>query len=169
MSLALDSGGTARRAQPGKFLTFFLGAEEYGIEILAVHEIIGMLPVTRVPRTPPFVRGVVNLRGKVIPVIGLRERFGLAPADAETCIIVVEARGIALGVVVDRVSEVLVVGERDLDPPPAFGVTVHTEFLLGIAKGEGRVRLLLDLERVLTADEWHALPGAGAGGAGAPA
>ena len=148
------SATPARLAQAGKYLTFYLASEEYGVEILKVHEIIGMLPITRVPRTPPFVRGVINLRGKVIPIIDLRERFGMSQEGAEeTCIIVVQVHGIQLGVVVDKVSEVLNIAEGDLEPTPSFGVDVNTEYLLGLAKGDGRVRLLLDIDRVLSASE----------------
>jgi purine-binding chemotaxis protein CheW len=138
----------------GKYLTFFLAAEEYGLEILKVQEIIGMLPVTRVPRTPHFVRGVINLRGKVIPIIDLRAKFGMdAAQSAESCMIVVQVQGVQLGVVVDRVSEVRAIAGGDIAEPPSFGAEVDTEYLLGIAKGAGRVTLLLDIDRVLTASE----------------
>jgi purine-binding chemotaxis protein CheW len=139
----------------GKYLTFFLDNEEYGLKILSVHEIIGMMPVTRVPRTPEFIRGVVNLRGKVIPVVDLRTRFNM-PAIAESqdiCIIVVQVRGIQMGIVVDRVSEVVTVAAEDIEPPPSFGVDVPTDFLLGIGKSQGRVKLLLDIDHVLTSTE----------------
>ena len=158
------SATPARLAQAGKYLTFYLASEEYGVEILKVHEIIGMLPITRVPRTPPFVRGVINLRGKVIPIIDLRERFGMSQEGAEeTCIIVVQVHGIQLGVVVDKVSEVLNIAEGDLEPTPSFGVDVNTEYLLGLAKGDGRVRLLLDIDRVLTATEADSVQSVSAG------
>jgi len=139
--------------QGGKFLTFLLAGEEYGLEILKVHEIMAMLPVTRVPRTPEFVRGVINLRGKVIPIIDLRRKFGM-PSDAnETCIIVVQVRAISIGIAVDQVNEVANIATADIDPPPSFGTDVDTAFLLGMAKADGRVRLLLDIERVLTTSE----------------
>jgi purine-binding chemotaxis protein CheW len=154
MTTASPTSATARLAQAGKYLTFYLADEEYGVEILKVHEIIGMLPITRVPRTPSFVRGVINLRGKVIPIIDLRERFGMPHEGAEEqCIIVVQVHGIQLGVVVDKVSEVLSIADGEIEPTPSFGVDVSTEYLLGLAKGEGRVRLLLDIDRVLTATE----------------
>jgi purine-binding chemotaxis protein CheW len=138
----------------GKFLTFLLEGEEYGIEILKVYEIMGMLPITRVPRTPDHVRGVINLRGKVIPIVDLRRKFGMPPAESpETCIIVVQVRSISIGIAVDRVDEVLNIATSDIEPPPAFGTDVDTAFLLGMAKAEGRVRLLLDIERVLTTNE----------------
>jgi purine-binding chemotaxis protein CheW len=154
MSIVPTAGTTARLAQAGKYLTFFLADEEYGVEILKVHEIIAMLPITRVPRTPSYVRGVINLRGKVIPIIDLRERFRMSPAGAgEQCIIVVQVHAIQLGVVVDKVSEVLSITDGEIEPTPSFGVEVSTEYLLGLAKGEGRVRLLLDIDRVLTASD----------------
>jgi purine-binding chemotaxis protein CheW len=158
MTTATATPATARLAQAGKYLTFYLATEEYGVEILKVHEIIGMLPITRVPRTPPFVRGVINLRGKVIPIIDLRQRFGMSREGAEeACIIVVQVHGIQLGVVVDKVSEVLNIADGDIEPTPSFGIDVSTEYLLGLAKGDGKVRLLLDIDRVLTATEVDAV------------
>jgi len=166
---------TDARPRGGKFLTFFLGDEEYGAEILKVQEIIGMQPITRVPRTPAFVRGVINLRGKVIPIVDLRERFGMPPlevegdAGAQRCIVVVHVASasavVPMGVVVDRVSEVAAVAESDVEDAPSFGAGVRTEYLLGLAKaptadGQGRVRLLLDIDRVLAADELAAVAGA---------
>ena len=144
----------------GKFLTFFLDEEEYGIEILKVHEIIGMMSITTVPRTPPFIRGVINLRGKVIPIIDLRLKFAMEAIDQteETCIIVVQAQSIELGIVVDRVSEVLDIPSDDIDEPPSFGAEVPTDYLLGIAKTDGRVKLLLNIDRVLTTSEVVAIP-----------
>ncbi|MDX2182937.1 MAG: chemotaxis protein CheW [Gemmatimonadaceae bacterium] len=151
----------------GKFLTFFLGGEEYGVQILRVQEIIGLLPITRVPRLPGFIRGVVNLRGKVIPIVDLRAKFGLAETEtAETCIIVVAIRGVHIGVVVDRVSEVADIAGAEIEDAPDFGASVETEFLLGIGKAHGKVRLLLDIERVLSSEEFaqvrEAAPGVGA-------
>jgi purine-binding chemotaxis protein CheW len=160
--LPAAAGGAARHA--GKFLTFFLAGEEYGLEILKVQEIIGVLPITRVPRAPRHIRGVVNLRGKVIPIVDLRVVFHMAedPAAEETCIIVVQVRGVQLGIVVDRVSEVVMVGADEIDEPPSFGTGVRTDFLLGIGKSQGRVRLLLDIERALSADELAELQAAAA-------
>jgi purine-binding chemotaxis protein CheW len=149
---------TASPRTGGKFLTFFLGNEEYGVEILRVQEIIGQLPITRVPRTPSFIRGVVNLRGKVIPIVDLRTKFSLPETEtAETCIIVVAIRGVHMGVVVDRVSEVADIAGAEIEDAPDFGATVETEFLLGIGKAHGKVRLLLDIERVLSSAEFAAL------------
>jgi purine-binding chemotaxis protein CheW len=149
-----DAGGKAGPTG-GKFLTFFLAGEEYGVEILRVREILGMLPITRVPRTPDSVRGVINLRGKIIPVIDLRAKFGMALSDYtnRTCIVVVHAQGLEFGVVVDRVSEVLNIRSEDIEDAPSFGVDVSTEYLLGIAKAADSVKLLLDIERVLSRGE----------------
>ncbi len=136
----------------GKYLTFFLAGEEYGLEILKVHEIIGVIPITPVPRTPKYIRGVVNLRGKVIPVIDLRRKFGMQPKDEteETCIIVVQAQQREIGVVVDKVSEVLDIASGDIDESPSFGSGVQTDYILGIGKSEGKVKLLLDIEKALS-------------------
>jgi purine-binding chemotaxis protein CheW len=139
----------------GKFLTFFLAGEEYGIEILKVQEIIGMMSITAVPRTPLFIRGVINLRGKVIPIVDLRLKFNMeATAQTEeTCIIVVRAQGIEMGLVVDKVSEVSDIAADDIDDVPSFGADVNTDYLLGIAKADSRVKLLLDIDMVLSTSE----------------
>jgi purine-binding chemotaxis protein CheW len=136
----------------GKFLTFFLAGEEHGIEILKVHEIIGMMPITSVPRTPQYIRGVINLRGKVIPIIDLRLKFGMEPKDqtAETCIIVVHLQGVEVGIVVDKVSEVLNIAGGDIEDAPSFGAEVNTDYILGIGKSQGKVKILLDIDRVLS-------------------
>jgi len=138
----------------GKYLTFFLAGEEYGLEILKVQEIIGMMDITPVPRTPDHVRGVLNLRGKVIPIIDLRTKFGMPPAErtSETCIIVVEANRLQTGILVDQVSEVLNISSEQIEDPPAFGIEVRTDFILGIGKAENRVKLLLDLDKILVGE-----------------
>jgi purine-binding chemotaxis protein CheW len=143
----------------GKFLTFFLGNEEYGIEILTVREIIGLLPVTAMPEMPAFVRGLVNLRGKVIPVVELRKKFGMEPVpDTEqTCIIVVQTHETMLGVVVDQVSEVLNIPATDVVDPPRVGDDMNAEYLLGIGKNRGRVSLLLDVKAVFGPESLAAL------------
>lgn len=142
------------KALASKYLTFYLAGEEYGVEILKVHEIIGLMPITRVPRTPSYVRGVINLRGKVIPVTDLRAKFGMPVEDERaTCIIVVQIAGTSIGIVVDRVSEVAAISPDDIEPPPSFGSDVPTDYLIGIGKAQGRVRLLLDIEKVLTSSE----------------
>lgn len=138
----------------GKYLTFFLAGEEYGVEILRVQEIIGMMPITRVPNTPPHIKGVINLRGKVIPIMDLREKFGMPPAEeTEQVMIVVQVAGRQVGVVVDKVSEVATIAAGDIDATPDFGAGVHTEFLLGLGKSQGKLKLLLDIERVLTSQD----------------
>jgi purine-binding chemotaxis protein CheW len=154
MSTASSAVAPHQSSHAGKYLTFFLANEEYGLKILTVHEIIGMMPVTRVPRTPDFIRGVLNLRGKVIPVVDLRIRFGMPVVETQdVCIIVVQVRGIQMGIVVDRVSEVVTVLADAIEPPPSFGFDVPTDFLLGIAKAQGRVKMLLDIDHVLTSTE----------------
>lgn len=147
----------------GKYLTFSLDEEEYGIGILKVKEIIGMMPITSVPRTPPFVKGVVNLRGKVIPVVDLRLKFGMTENDysERTCIIVVEIDSdestISIGIVVDSVSEVLNIQENEIEETPAFGAQLNTDYILGMAKMEGGVKILLDIDRVLSHKEISAI------------
>lgn len=148
-----------RSAREGKYLTFFLGGEEYGLEILKVQEIIGLLPITRVPRTPPFICGVINLRGKIIPVIDLHLRFRMPAAEHthETCIIVVKTAGLDMGLIVDRMAVVVHIQASDIEEVPSFGVNIDTDFLLGIGKTDGKVKLLLDIDRVLTREESKAL------------
>jgi len=116
-----------------------------------VQEIIGYMAITPVPRTPDYLRGVINLRGKIIPVVDLRLKLGLPPLEGQTCIIVVRARGLEVGITVDQVSEVANIADKDIEPVPAFGNGVATEDLLGIGKTGGRVRLLLDIDRILSA------------------
>jgi purine-binding chemotaxis protein CheW len=150
---------TAVEKREGKYLTFTLADEEYGIGILKIKEIIGMMKVTTVPQTPGFVKGVINLRGKVIPVIDLRLRFGMEPMDytERTCIIVVEIDGTAgtvqIGIVVDSVSEVLNIKADEIEDTPTFGARLNTDYILGMAKMEGGVKILLDINRVLKAEE----------------
>lgn len=147
------------RGREGKYLTFSLGSEEYGIGILKIKEIIGMMPITYLPRTPEFVKGVINLRGKVIPVIDLRLRFGMNSIDYtdRTCIVVVEiGEGLSrsrIGIVVDSVSEVVSIKGADIEDTPEFGAKLQTDHILGMAKLNGGVKILLDIDRVLTAEE----------------
>ena len=143
-------------SKAGKYLTFKLADEDYGISLLKVREIIGMMPITSVPRTPDFVNGVINLRGKVIPVTDLRLRFDMPEIDYNdrTCIIVVEVAGqestVQMGIVVDAVTEVLPVQDNEIAPAPEFGASVDTRYILGMANMEGAVKILLDIYRVLT-------------------
>jgi len=139
----------------GKYLTFTLGAEEYGLEILKVREIIGLMEITSVPQTPTFIKGVINLRGKVIPVIDLRLKFSMAEAAAteETCIIVVDIVEMLMGILVDSVSEVVDIPAARIEPPPAFGGSISTDFILGMGKAQNKVKILLDIARVLSQEE----------------
>jgi purine-binding chemotaxis protein CheW len=143
----------------GKYLTFKVAEEEYGIQILKVQEIIPMQSITKVPKMPEFVRGVINLRGKVIPVIQLRSKFGLASAadNEKTCVIVVQIGNsgaqATLGVVIDEVKEVLDIKADSIEDTPSFGGNVNTDLLLGMSKIGTSVKILLDIDRVLTAEE----------------
>ncbi len=139
----------------GKYLTFILCDEEYGLEILKVREIIGVMDITAVPQTPNFIKGVINLRGKVIPVVDLRLKFGMPETEytKETCIIVVDVQGLLMGIVVDTVSEVMDIAEADIEPPPAFGSAIKTNFILGMGKVKGKVKILLSIDKILSADE----------------
>lgn len=151
------------QANEGKYLTFILADEGYGISILKIKEIIGMIPITQIPRTPEYVKGVINLRGKVIPVIDLRSRFGMGAIDytERTCIIVVEVYGIdatvQIGIVVDAVSEVLNIKSTEIEPQPNFGTSVNNNFILGMAKIDDGVKILLDIDRVLKPEELDSL------------
>ena len=159
----MDQAVKAMTDQDGKYLTFSMADEEYGIGILKIKEIIGMMPITTVPQTPEFVKGVINLRGKVIPVIDLRLRFGMDDIDytERTCIIVVEINGSAgtvqVGIVVDAVSEVLNVKGDDVEDTPTFGTKLNTDYIQGMAKMEGGVKILLDIDRVLSGEEMELL------------
>jgi purine-binding chemotaxis protein CheW len=148
----------------GKYLTFFLGAEEYGIEILRVSEIIGTMAITTIPRTAAHVRGVINLRGKVIPVVDLRRKLGMpAKNDTdETCIVVVQINAAPMGLIVDKVSEVLAIDSSHIEEPPSFGASVRADYLLGLGTADGKVKLLLDVDHVLATGEADALQSAGA-------
>ena len=155
----MDQAVKVMAAKEGKYLTFSMADEEYGIGILKIKEIIGMMSITTVPQTPEFVKGVINLRGKVIPVIDLRLRFGMEAIDytERTCIIVVEIGGqtgtVQIGIVVDAVSEVLNINEEDVEDTPTFGSKLDTDYILGMAKMEGGVKILLDIDRVLSPEE----------------
>ena len=139
----------------GKYLTFFLASEEYGVEILKVQEIIGRMPITPVPLTSKYIRGVINLRGKIHPIMDLKIKFGMDQTQItdETCIIVIKTASLMMGILVDKVSEVVNVASGDIEDTPSFGADVDTEYLLGVSKTGGRVRLLLDIEKVITASD----------------
>ena len=162
--MSVQSSGVSAVAdrRAGKYLTFVLSGEEYGLEILKVREINGMMPITAVPRMPDYVNGVINLRGRVIPVIDLRLKFGMCKAEytAESCIIVVDVQGNLMGVIVDQVSEVLDIRGEDIEDAPNIGVSVDTDFILGMGKAKGTVKILLDIDKVLSDADYAALDGA---------
>ena len=149
-----------RQTLPGRYLTFRNNSESYGIRVLAVREIIRQAPITVVPQMPPYIRGVLNLRGRIIPVIDLKHRFGMGVAEVgnRTCIVVVQIDTIAcgpiqMGLMVDIVEEVVQIAAADISPTPDFGVSIDTSFLLGIAKVKGEVKILLNLDHVLTGEQ----------------
>jgi purine-binding chemotaxis protein CheW len=143
----------------GKYLTFTLQQESYGIDVLKVREIIRLTDITAVPQMPPYVKGVINLRGKIIPVIDLRLRFGFAHAENtdQTCIVVVQARlpggkVAQMGLIVDGVEEVINIGGTDIEETPDFGAQIATDYIVGMAKVKGEVKTLLNIDRVLSAE-----------------
>ena len=164
--MAIEQEGTALVNREGKYLTFTLAGEDYGIGILKVKEIIGIMAITTVPQTPDYIKGVINLRGKVIPVIDLRLKFGLESMDytERTCIIVVEISGggnsILMGILVDSVSEVLNIKAADIEDTPNFGGRLNTDYILGMAKTGGLVKILLDIDKVLNDNELTAVSAA---------
>ena len=155
----VDQVNKALLDKAGKYLTFALGKEQYGLEILKVREIIGYMDITAVPQTPGYVKGVINLRGQVIPVIELRAKFGMDTAEIteQTCIIVCEIqsgkRNFSTGIVVDNVEEVLDIDGQDIEESPQFGSTVDTSFILGMGKIGDTVKILLDIDKVLAGDD----------------
>jgi purine-binding chemotaxis protein CheW len=156
MSTEIQQNTATARAAAGKYLSFVLGRESYGIEVLKIREIIRLVDITAVPQMPEYIKGVINLRGKIIPVIDLRLRFGFAEAATteRTCIVVVQVtassgNNIQMGLVVDGVEEVLNISKSDIEDTPDFGSHFETEYLLGMAKVKGKVTALLDIDRVL--------------------
>jgi len=141
--------------EKGKYLTFFLSQEEYGIEILQVRKIMGITSIRSVPESPHYMRGVINLRGEMIPVVDLRARFGMEPTEdtEQTCIVVVQIAGHLMGLVVDRVSEVLAMGQEDVVDAPDLGGVMDTDWILGMGKHEDRITVLLDMDAVFPAEE----------------
>ena len=143
----------------GKYLTFALGKEEYGLEILTVREIMGMMDITAIPRVPSYVRSVVNLRGQVIAVVDLRAKFAMETIKQtdQTCIIMVEiahgGRKLSTGIIVDRVSEVLDIPGSSIEEAPEFGAALATDFILGMGKIGDKVKILLDISKVLDGAE----------------
>lgn len=146
---------TSTAALNGKYLTVVLEAEAYGIAVLKVREIIRMQKITPVPQMPEYVKGVINLRGRVIPVVDLRVKFGLKAEFAErTCIVVVQVKlpseqNVQMGLIVDSVEEVVTLTKEEIEPTPDFGAKLTTEYILGMAKVKGQVKTLLDIDRVV--------------------
>jgi len=163
--LSMNEPAAASQSDPraGKYLTFQLANEEFGIRVLKVREIMGLQEITAVPQTPAHVKGVINLRGKVVPVIDLRLKFGVASAEytQRTCIIVTQVQGengsVLMGIIVDGVSEVLNLTAAEIEDTPDFGEAVTGQYLLGMAKVKGKVKILLDIDRVLSTHDLHNL------------
>ncbi len=160
----IETRADAVRTVGGKYLTFVLGRASYGIDVLKIREIIRLVEFTTVPQMPDFVKGVINLRGKIIPVVDLRLKFRLSSAESteRTCIVVVQvdvANGVKtlMGLVVDSVEEVLNIGQNDIEAPPDFGTKLDTSYILGMAKIKGVVKTLLDINRVMTAESLLAI------------
>ncbi len=156
-----SNAAAATDPRAGKYLAFHLGPEEFGIPVLAVREIMGLQDITAVPQTPPHVRGVINLRGKVIPVVDLRLKFGMESVEygQRTSIIVVKVGEVMMGVIVDGVSEVLNLFSSDIENTPDFGHGIQTPYILGMAKTKGKVRMLLDIEQILSTQDLQGLGG----------
>ncbi|HRE05971.1 MAG TPA: chemotaxis protein CheW [Opitutaceae bacterium] len=155
MSTILQAPAGATTQSAGKYLTVSLENESYGIAVLKVREIIRMQKITPVPQMPEFVRGVLNLRGRVIPVVDLRVKFGLKAEFADrTCIVVVQVKLptgqlVQMGLIVDSVEEVVNLSGSEIEPTPDFGARIDTGYILGMAKVKGQVKTLLDIDRVV--------------------
>ncbi|NDY55632.1 purine-binding chemotaxis protein CheW [Desulfovibrio sulfodismutans] len=157
----MDETQKKQDAELMQLVTFSIGEEEFGVDILKVQEIIRMMEITKVPRAPDFVEGVINLRGKVIPIIDLRKRFGLSTRDHDkhTRIIVIEINNMIVGFVVDSVSEVLRIPSNTVEPPPPVVSGLESEYISGVGKLEDRLLILLDLDRLLSGEERDVLTG----------
>ncbi len=151
----MEAVATQTETTEGKFLTFALCNEEYGVEILRVREIIGVMDITTVPQTPGYIKGVINLRGKVIPVIDLRLKFIMQEEKytQETCVIVVEVNSTQIGIIVDSVSEVVDISSREIEEAPPFGQGIDTSFMMGMGKVKEKIIILLNIEMVLSSEE----------------
>ncbi len=162
-TVAQPIAAEAARQRQGKYLVFHLDREEFGVHVLKVREIMGLQEITAVPQTPDFVKGVINLRGKVIPVIDLRRKFRLESAEytARTCIIVLQVQSdggsMMVGVIVDGVNEVLTIQEGEIEDTPDFGDQMRLPYILGMAKVKGKVKILLDIDRVLSQQDFGGL------------
>lgn len=158
-----SSSVTQSKERAGKYLTFHLGTEEFGVPVLKIREIMGIQEITGVPQTPSWMKGVINLRGKVIPVIDLRAKFGMPTIDynQRTCIVVAQvetdSEQILMGLVVDEVSEVVNITTSEIEDAPSFGSNVPTPYILGMAKQKGKVKILLDIDQALSSSELGAL------------
>jgi purine-binding chemotaxis protein CheW len=157
-SNATGRATTDRRQDHGQYLTFVLGGETMAIGILAIREIIEYGEITDVPMMPPFIRGVLNLRGSVVPVVDLAARFGRRPSavSRKTCIVIVEAtangESQVMGIIVDAVNAVIEIAAEDIEPPPTFGASVRSDFIQGMGRVDGRFIIILDVDRVLSVD-----------------
>ncbi len=151
----MDAVVRENKTMEGKYLTFVLGDEVYGIEILSVREIIGLIDITSVPQTPDYMKGVINLRGKVIPVIDLRLKFSMQEEEhtQETCVIVVEVSGTSIGIIVDSVSEVSDISSEEIESAPSFEQGIDTDFIMGLGKVKDKIIIMLDIETVLSPEE----------------
>jgi len=152
---------TAEDTQKGKFLTFSIGKEAYGFEIKHVTEIIGIQEITEVPELPIYVKGIINLRGKIIPVMDVRLRFKKEPREYNdrTCIIVIDIRDISIGLIVDHVAEVVVIDPENIVPPPTIKTGFHNRYIKGIGKVGSEVKLLLDCDKLLNDEEIDTING----------
>ena len=139
----------------GKLLTFLLGKQEYGIQILEAREVVGMMNIDPVPQTPAFMKGIINLRGKIIPVIDLRKKFHMAEGEqtGETCIVVVDIQGKLTGVIVDFLCGVVTIEEKDFEESPELGSNIRTDFIVGMAKLETRGIIVLNMTNILSNEE----------------
>lgn len=157
--MSTNTSTHAEPAHPGQYLGFSLAGENYAIELLRIREIIEQIPITRVPGMPALVLGVINLRGRVVPVVDLAMKMGMGPRPITrwTCFVIVEVslegERTTLGLLADSVSEVLDLGPEDIEPPPAFGTRTPVDYLRGLGRQEQRFILLLDLDRLLSAEE----------------
>jgi purine-binding chemotaxis protein CheW len=151
----MEAVATKNAVEEGKFLTFVLSKEEYGVEILKVREIMGIMEITPVPQTSDYMKGVINLRGRVIPIIDLRLKFAMPEVEhtKETCIIVAEVGATQVGAIVDSVSEVTDIKGEDIEDAPNFGQEIDTNFIMGLGKVKDKIIILLDIEKVLTAED----------------
>src|SRR4051794_38887653 len=163
MTLTESSSAEQSDKRAGKYLTFQLASEEFGIRVLKVREIMGLQDITAVPQTPAHVKGVINLRGKVVPVVDLRLKFSMANAEytQRTCIIVTQVQGesgpVMIGIIVDGVSDVLNLTGQEIEDTPHFGSDAGVKYLLGMAKVKGKVKILLDIDQVLSTQDLHNL------------